>query len=151
MNITSEFFSFNMWEWFLHSSVLERTESDLLKINWLHDIILFYSNSGGALGQVSIVSHSYQTYFGFSGLDLNLDYELRDQVIMRFASNTFSNSDWSEIVTQGKHVRRLHVNFQPNPTLWLEIMIVAVKLDSCAIYIRIRIWFFFITRTYHIG
>jgi hypothetical protein len=78
MNITSEFFSFNMWEWFLHSSVLERTESDLSKINWLHDIILFYSNSGGALGQVSIVSHSYQTYFGFSGSDLNLDYGLRD-------------------------------------------------------------------------
>jgi hypothetical protein len=27
MNIASEFFSFNVWEWFLHSSVLERTES----------------------------------------------------------------------------------------------------------------------------
>jgi hypothetical protein len=40
MNITSEFFSFNLWEWFLHSSVLERTESDLSKINWLCGIIL---------------------------------------------------------------------------------------------------------------
>jgi hypothetical protein len=32
------------------------------------------------------VSHSYQTYFGFSGSDLNLDCGLRDHVIMRFAS-----------------------------------------------------------------
>jgi hypothetical protein len=36
--------------------------------------------------QVFIVSHSYQTYFGFLGSDLNLDYELHDHVIMRFAS-----------------------------------------------------------------
>ncbi|KAL3566427.1 hypothetical protein D5086_031842 [Populus alba] len=35
---------------------------------------------------VSIVSHSYQTYFGFSGSDLNLDCGLRDHVITRFAS-----------------------------------------------------------------
>jgi hypothetical protein len=70
----------------LHSSALELTESDLSKINWLRDVILFHSNSVGALRQVFIVSHSYQTYFGFSGLDLNLDYGLRDNVIMKFAS-----------------------------------------------------------------
>ena len=40
MIITSEFFSFYVWEWFLHSSVLERTESDLSKINWLRGVIL---------------------------------------------------------------------------------------------------------------
>jgi len=40
MNITSECFSFNVWEWFLHSSVLERTESDLSKINWFCGVIL---------------------------------------------------------------------------------------------------------------
>ena len=40
MNITSEFFSFYVWEWFLHSSVLERTEFDLSKINWLGGVIL---------------------------------------------------------------------------------------------------------------
>ena len=40
MIITSEFFSFNVWEWFLHSSVLERTESDLSKINWLRGVII---------------------------------------------------------------------------------------------------------------
>jgi len=40
MIITSEFFSFNVWEWFLHSSVLERTEFDLSKINWLRGVIL---------------------------------------------------------------------------------------------------------------
>jgi hypothetical protein len=33
-------FHFNMWEWFLHSSVLEQTESDLSKINWLRGVIL---------------------------------------------------------------------------------------------------------------
>ena len=32
------------------------------------------------------MSHSYQTYFGFPGLDLNFDYRLRDHMIMRFAS-----------------------------------------------------------------
>ncbi|KAL3569551.1 hypothetical protein D5086_029441 [Populus alba] len=35
---------------------------------------------------VSIVSHSYQTSFGFPGSDLNLDCGLRDHVITRFAS-----------------------------------------------------------------
>jgi len=49
MNITSEFFGFNVWEWFLYSSVLEWTESDLSKFNWLHGIILLHSNSVGAL------------------------------------------------------------------------------------------------------
>jgi len=34
------------------------------------------------------VSHSYQTYFGFPGSDLNLDCGLRDHVITRFASPT---------------------------------------------------------------
>ena len=29
-----------MWEWFLHSSILERTKSDLSKINWLRGVIL---------------------------------------------------------------------------------------------------------------
>ena len=86
MIITSEFFNFNVWEWFLHFLVLERTESDLSKINWRHST---QSNSVGALGLVSIVSHSYQTYFGFPGLDLNLDYGLRDHVITRFASASF--------------------------------------------------------------
>jgi hypothetical protein len=32
MIITSKFFSFNVWEWFLQSSVLERIECDLSKI-----------------------------------------------------------------------------------------------------------------------
>ena len=33
-------FSFNVWEWFLYSSVLEQTEFDLSKINWLRGVIL---------------------------------------------------------------------------------------------------------------
>jgi len=40
MIITSGFLSFNVWEWFSHSSVLERTKSDLSKINWLRGVIL---------------------------------------------------------------------------------------------------------------
>ena len=40
MNITFEFFSFYVWEWFLHFSVLEWTESNLSKINWFRGIIL---------------------------------------------------------------------------------------------------------------
>jgi hypothetical protein len=86
MNITSEFFSFNVWEWFLHSSILEQTEYDLSKMNWLRDVILLHSNSVCALGQVSIVSHSYRICFSFLGSYLNLDCGLRDHMITRFAS-----------------------------------------------------------------
>jgi len=67
----------------LHSSVLERTESDLSKINWLRGVILLHPNSVGALGQVSIVSHSYHIYFDFPELDLNLDCGLYDYVITK--------------------------------------------------------------------
>ena len=80
MNITSEYFSFNMCEWFLYSSVLER-EYDLSKINWLRCVILLPSKSVGALGQVSILSHSYQTYLCFPRSDLNLDCGLRDHEV----------------------------------------------------------------------
>ena len=66
-------FSVLMCEWFLHSSILEWIESNISKINWLRDVILFHSNSVGTLGQVFIVSHFYQIYFVFSGSDLNLD------------------------------------------------------------------------------
>jgi hypothetical protein len=67
----------------LHSSVLERTESDLSKINWLCGVTLLHPNSVGALGQVSIVSHSYHIYFDFPELDLNLDCGLHDYVITK--------------------------------------------------------------------
>jgi hypothetical protein len=114
MNITSEFFNFNMWEWFLHSSVLEQIESDLSKINWLRGVIVLHSNSVSALGQVSIVSHSYQTYFGFPGSDLNLDCGLRDHVITRFVSCS---------VRKSAHP----ISIEPNersylqPQIWIEI------------------------------
>jgi hypothetical protein len=51
--------------------------------SWRHST---HFNSVGALGQVSIVSHSYQIYFSFPGSDLNLDCGLCDHVIRRFAS-----------------------------------------------------------------
>jgi hypothetical protein len=66
--------------------VLEQTKSDLSKINWLLSVIRLHSNSVGFLGQVFIMSHSYQTSFDFSGLDLNLDCGLCDHMITRFAS-----------------------------------------------------------------
>jgi hypothetical protein len=77
MNIIFKRFSF-MRERDFYIFVLERTKSDLSKINWLYGIIWFHSNSAGVLGQAFIVSHSYQTSFGFSGSDLSLDYGLRD-------------------------------------------------------------------------
>jgi len=76
----------------LHSSVLERTESDLSKINWLRDVILLHPNSVGALGQVSIVSHFYHIYFGFPELDLNLDCGLHDYVITKKKKKREKNS-----------------------------------------------------------
>jgi len=86
MNITFEFFTFNVWEWFLYSLILEQIESDLSKINWFRGVILLHSNSVGALEQISIVSHFYQIYFGFPWSDVNLDCGLRNHVITRFAS-----------------------------------------------------------------
>jgi hypothetical protein len=66
--------------------VLEQTEYNLLKINWLYGVIQLHSNSVGALGHVFIVSHSYQTYFGFLESDFNLDYGLHGHMITRFVS-----------------------------------------------------------------
>jgi len=40
----------------------------------------------------------------------------------------------------GKHVRRVHLKFQLDPTIGLRIIIVAVKLDSCTFYVKIWIW-----------
>ena len=52
--------------------------------SWRHST---HSDSGDALGHVSIVSHFYQIYFGFLGSNLILGCGLRDHVIMRFASS----------------------------------------------------------------
>ena len=65
----------------MHFSVLERTESDLSKINWLCGVILLLPIVLVPWGQVSIVSHSYQTYFGFPGSDLILRCGLRDHEV----------------------------------------------------------------------
>jgi hypothetical protein len=83
MNKTSELLSFNVWESFLHSLVLDRIESDLWKIK-LRGVIVLHSNSVDALGHVFILSHSYQTSFGFPELDLNFDCGLYDHMITRF-------------------------------------------------------------------
>jgi hypothetical protein len=55
----------------LYFLVLERTESNLSKINWLRGIIRLHFNSVCVLEHVLIVSHSYQTSFGFLRSDLN--------------------------------------------------------------------------------
>ena len=57
------------------------------------------SNSVGALRQVSIVSHSYQTYFGFPRSDLIFRCGLRDHVIMRFASGGIKARLWNKVIS----------------------------------------------------
>ena len=47
-------------------------------------------------GQVSIVSHFYQTYFGFSGSDLNLDCGLRDHGV-RISNDTVQPCDTTQV------------------------------------------------------
>jgi hypothetical protein len=86
MNNTSELFSLMCKRFFLYYLVLKWTEFDLSKINWLRGIIRLHYNSIGVLGQVSIVSHSYQTFFSFLRSDLNLGCRLHDPMITRFAS-----------------------------------------------------------------
>jgi hypothetical protein len=71
-----------------------KIKSDLSRYNWHCGVILLHYNSIGALGQVSIVSHSYQIYFGFPGPDFNFDYGLCDHVIMRFASSYIGEEGW---------------------------------------------------------
>ena len=44
------------------------------------------------------MSHSYQTYFGFPGLDLNLDCGLRDHVMTRFALRIMEHGECMLIV-----------------------------------------------------
>jgi hypothetical protein len=69
----------------LHSSVLEQTEFDLTKINWLRGVILLILIVLVPWGRF-LLCHSYETNFGFPGSDLNLDRGWRDHVIMSFAS-----------------------------------------------------------------
>jgi len=63
----------------LHSSVLERTESDLSKINSLRGVIL--------LNPIVLVSWGRFPLCHTLLSDLNLDCGLRDHVITRFASS----------------------------------------------------------------
>jgi hypothetical protein len=74
----------------LHSLVLERIESDLSKINWLRGVILLIPIELVPWGRFPLC-HSYQTYFSFPGLDLNLDCGLRDHVI------TSSHPHWPKV------------------------------------------------------
>jgi len=72
MNNTFEFFNFNVQEFFLYSSVPERIESDLLKINWLRCIMRLHSNNvhtGGGFHCVTLLSD----LFRLPGSDLNID------------------------------------------------------------------------------
>ena len=91
-------FGNHWWILLLNFSVLT-CESDSCILQFLNELNLTYrgltslwhhftqSNNVGALGQVSIVSHSYQTYFGFPRSNLNLNCGLRDHMITRFASS----------------------------------------------------------------
>ena len=85
--ILAFFSSWTNWIWLI--------EEDWLA-SWRHST---QSNNVGALRQVSIVSHSYQTYFGFPGSNLNLDCGWRDHVIMRFASVGIRARLWNKVIS----------------------------------------------------
>jgi hypothetical protein len=89
MNNTFELFSLMCERDSCIFFVLEQTESDLSKINWLRDVIRFHSNNVDALRQVFIVLYSYQISFGFLRSNLNLncglhDHEIRIYISMRY-------------------------------------------------------------------
>ena len=99
MIITSEFFSFNMWEWFLHSSVLERTESDLSKINLLRGVILLNPIVLVPWGRFPLCHTPIRPISAFPGSDLNLNCGLRDHVITRFASVGIRARLWNKVIS----------------------------------------------------
>ena len=70
----------------MHSLVLERTESDLSKINWLRGVILLIPIVLVPWGRFPLCHTPIRPYFGFPGSDLILGCGLRDHVITRFAS-----------------------------------------------------------------
>jgi hypothetical protein len=76
----------------LHSSVLERNESDLSKVNWLRDVILLISIVLVPWGRFSLCHTPIRPISTFPGSNLNLDCGLRDHVITRFASPFTSNN-----------------------------------------------------------
>jgi hypothetical protein len=70
----------------LHFLVLERTESSLSKINLLRGVILLNPIVLVPCGRFPLCHTPIRLIFGFPGSDLNLDCELCDHVITRFAS-----------------------------------------------------------------
>ena len=76
----------------MHSSVLERNESDLSKVNWLRGVILLISIVLVPWGRFSLCHTPIRPISAFPGSNLNLDCGLRDPVITRFASPFTSNN-----------------------------------------------------------
>ena len=70
----------------MHSSVLERTESDLSKINWLRGVILLLPIVLVPWGRFPLCHTPIRPISAFPGSDLILRCGLRDHVITRFAS-----------------------------------------------------------------
>ena len=76
----------------MHSSVLERTESDLSKINWLRGVILLLPIVLVPWGRFPLCHTPIRPISAFPGSDLILRCGLRDHVITRFASDPMTRS-----------------------------------------------------------
>ena len=99
MIITYEFFSFNVWEWLLYFLVLERTESDLSKINWLRGVILLLPIVLVPWGRFPLCHTPIRPILAFPGSDFILRCGLRDQVIMRFASGDIRDRLQNKVIS----------------------------------------------------
>jgi hypothetical protein len=120
MIITSEFFSFNVWEWFLHSLVLERTESDLSKINWLRGVIL--------LNPIVLVPWGK---FPLCHTPIRPILASRDQILILIVGcvTTWSRGSHQIVASTNQRVWLCHAHNEPcyymcNPVIkqWLKIL-----------------------------
>ena len=100
----------------LFSLMYERDSCILWFVNELH---LIYQRLTGFMTSFDFIPivimswgrfslcHSYQTSFGFLGLDLNLDWGLHDHMITRFASLSISLMSYYVIILTWKDLDRL--------------------------------------------
>jgi hypothetical protein len=89
IRVTSEFFSFNVWEWFLYSSVLEQIESNLSKINWLFSVFLLIPIVLVPWGRFPLCHTPIRPIFAFRDQISILIVGYVTNVITRFTSSKY--------------------------------------------------------------
>jgi len=89
IRVTSEIFSFNVWEWFLYSLVLEQTESNLSKINWLFSVFLLIPIVLVPWGRFSLCHTPIRPIFAFRDQISILIVGYVTNVITRFTSSKY--------------------------------------------------------------